>query len=149
MIYQSSKQRCRCPKKSLKGTLMHHALIKTSLTKAATVDKTPSPFSVNVVFHQAFSASIKKIFSLSRRDQQRLKKRRTLTRISHLYLRKRTNHHHLQKELRTKDKRNFSQLWSMGLLFLTSFTIRLVVRIYPLLMMMKNRWIRFSNSCKS
>jgi hypothetical protein len=131
MIHQSSKQRCRFPKKSLKGTLMHHALIKTSLTKAAKVDTTPSQFSIKVVVHQASSAIMKKIFILSRRDQKRLKGR-ALTRISHLYLRIITSHHHLQKELRTKDKRDFSQLWSMGLLFITSFTIRPVVRAYPL-----------------
>ncbi len=133
MLNQSREQRCRCPKKLLMLALMHHSQNRTSITKATTVNKTPSPFSAILVVSLASSLGIIDIiFRLGRQDHQRLKKRGTLTRRSHLYLRKRTNHHHLKKKLRTKDKRNFNQVWSMGLLFLTSFTIWPGVRTYPL-----------------
>ncbi len=104
---------------------MHHVRERTSITKAArvwkaarTVEKPPSPFST---FEGVRLAIMETIFRLGRQDQKPLKKIGTLMRRSHLYLIKAINHDHLKKE-KTKDNLNFSQLWSMEELFLTSIT---------------------------
>jgi hypothetical protein len=83
MPHQNSNQRCRCPYKRLKLALMHYTLTKTSLTKAATVDKPPSPFSANVIVQTASLIIMEKIFRLGQ-EQQRLHKIRALKRKSHL-----------------------------------------------------------------
>jgi len=137
ILHQSNKQRLRCPKKRLKLALMHHARNRTSLTKATTVgkaartvQKSPSPVKARIVVRPASSVIMEKIFRFGRQDQQLLKKRRTLTRKNQLSKNK------SRKTTLWLRKRNFSRLSSMGLLFLTSFTIRPVMRTYPLWRMM-------------
>lgn len=150
--------------------LVHQSRNRTSLTKAATVNKSTSLFPAIVVVSPTYSSGIiEMIFRFGRQYQQPhvhsglllrggqhyvpcrllLTKRGTLTRRSHLYLTKRTNHQNLKEELRTKDKRNFSRLWKLGLLFWMSNTIIPSVITYPLWMKIKKTWKIFSNSWKS